>query len=62
MTGGDVSFIFQFHVSAAWFLYTLWPFSRLVHAWSIPVDFFRRSPIPYRSRRIASLAASRSVR
>jgi nitrate reductase gamma subunit len=31
-----------------WFLYALWPFSRLVHAWSIPVDYLRRSPIPYR--------------
>lgn len=50
MTGGGVSFIFQLHVVAVWFLYALWPFTRLVHAWSIPVDFFRRSPIPYRSR------------
>lgn len=50
MTGGGVSFIFQLHVVAVWFLYALWPFSRLVHAWSIPVDYFRRSPIPYRGR------------
>ena len=58
MTEGEVTFIFQFHVSAAWFLYALWPFSRLVHAWSIPVDWFRRSPIPYRGR----VAAARSTR
>jgi nitrate reductase gamma subunit len=50
MTGPGVSFIFQLHVVAVWFLYALWPFSRLVHAWSIPVDYFRRSPIPYRGR------------
>jgi len=50
MTAGGVSFIFQLHVSSVWFLYALWPFSRLVHAWSIPLDFMRRSPIPYRSR------------
>ena len=50
MTGGSVSFIFQLHVVSVWFLYALWPFTRLVHAWSIPIDFFRRSPIPYRSR------------
>lgn len=50
MTGSGVSFIFQLHVVAVWFLYALWPFSRLVHAWSIPVDYFRRSPIPYRGR------------
>jgi nitrate reductase gamma subunit len=58
MTGGEVSFIFQFHVIGAWFLYALWPFSRLVHAWSIPVDWLRRSPIPYRGR----VAAARSSR
>jgi len=50
MTGEGVSLIFQIHVVGVWFLYALWPFSRLVHAWSIPVDFLRRSPIPYRSR------------
>jgi nitrate reductase gamma subunit len=50
MTGGGVSFVFQLHVVAVWFLYALWPFSRLVHAWSIPVDYLRRSPIPYRGR------------
>jgi nitrate reductase gamma subunit len=58
MTGDDVPFIFQFHVTAVWFLYAAWPFSRLVHAWSIPVDWFRRSPIPYRGR----VAAARSSR
>ncbi len=50
MTGGGVTFIFQLHVTTVWFLYALWPFSRLVHAWSIPVDFLRRSPVLYRSR------------
>jgi len=50
MTGDGVSLIFQIHVVGVWFLYALWPFTRLVHAWSIPVDFLRRSPVPYRSR------------
>jgi nitrate reductase gamma subunit len=50
------------HVTAMWFLYAAWPFSRLVHAWSIPIDFFRRSPIPYRARRGASLTAPRGAR
>ena len=50
MTGEGVTPIFQIHVVGVWFLYALWPFSRLVHVWSIPVDFLRRSPIPYRSR------------
>jgi nitrate reductase gamma subunit len=50
MTGVGVTAIFQIHVVSVWFLYALWPFSRLVHAWSIPVDYLRRSPIPYRGR------------
>ena len=50
MTGDGVSLIFQIHVVGVWFLYALWPFTRLVHVWSIPVDFLRRSPVPYRSR------------
>lgn len=59
MTGDDdVPFVFQLHVSAMWLLYAAWPFSRLVHAWSIPADWFRRSPIPYRGR----VAAARSGR
>jgi len=50
MTGEGVSLIFQIHVVGVWLLYALWPFGRLVHAWSIPADFLRRSPIPYRGR------------
>jgi nitrate reductase gamma subunit len=51
MSGADAPpFIFQLHVTGLWLLFAAWPFSRLVHAWSIPVDFFRRSPILYRKR------------
>jgi nitrate reductase gamma subunit len=37
MTGDEVTLIFQIHVVGVWFLYMLWPFSRLVHAFSVPV-------------------------
>jgi nitrate reductase gamma subunit len=37
-------------VTGLWLLFAAWPFSRLVHAWSIPVDWFRRAPILYRGR------------
>jgi nitrate reductase gamma subunit len=47
---GDAHWVSQVHVSVVWALYALWPFSRLVHAWSIPVDWFRRSPILFRGR------------
>lgn len=44
------NWVLQAHVSIVWLLYGLWPFSRLVHAWSVPVDWFRRSPILFRGR------------
>ena len=50
MTGEHVTFIFQAHVTVVWLLVAFWPFSRLVHAWSVPFDYPRRSPIVYRSR------------
>jgi nitrate reductase gamma subunit len=50
MTGGHVTFIFQAHVTIVWVLVAFWPFSRLVHAWSVPVDYPRRSPVLYRPR------------
>lgn len=61
MTGGGVSFIFQLHVTSVWFLYALWPFSRLVHAWSIPIDYLRRSPIVYRARQPRGSAGAGSI-
>lgn len=49
-TMDGVHWVLQAHVSMVWLLYALWPFSRLVHAWSIPVDWFRRSPVLFRGR------------
>ena len=57
----DVPFIFQLHVTGLWLLFAAWPFSRLVHAWSIAVDWFRRSPVLYR-RRARPAPAGRMVR
>ena len=45
-----VPFMFQFHATIAWVLFATWPFSRLVHAWSVPLGYLRRSPVLYRSR------------
>ncbi|MGB0120279.1 MAG: respiratory nitrate reductase subunit gamma [Solirubrobacterales bacterium] len=56
---GEVTLIFQVHVVGVWFLYMLWPFSRLVHAFSAPVGYFRRSPIVYRPRTTRSLPTRR---
>jgi nitrate reductase gamma subunit len=42
--------IYQVHAAAAWLLYALWPFSRLVHVWSIPLQYIGRPYILYRRR------------
>jgi nitrate reductase gamma subunit len=54
----EAPFLFQLHVTSVWLLYAVWPFSRLVHAWSIPLAYLRRSPIVYRSRRAPDAGVS----
>ena len=46
--------VYQVHAISAWLLYALWPFSRLVHAWSLPVQYLGRPYILYRSRYAAA--------
>jgi len=46
--------IFQLHIITAFLLFALWPFSRLVHAWSIPLSYLGRAQILYRSYRGAA--------
>ncbi|MCC6833305.1 MAG: respiratory nitrate reductase subunit gamma [Thermoleophilia bacterium] len=53
----DAPLVYRIHVVAAWGLYMLWPFSRLVHAWSVPVKYLTRSHILYRTRGTAASAA-----
>lgn len=48
MRGVDASY--QLHAVLAWALYMVWPFSRLVHVWSAPVQYLGRPWILYRSR------------
>jgi len=59
MTQDGVATIFQIHVIAVWFLYALWPFSRLVHAFTVPVAYPRRAPIVYRPRNPRAAARTR---
>jgi nitrate reductase gamma subunit len=42
--------LFQVHAMSTVALFALWPFSRLVHAWSVPLVYLVRSPILYRRR------------
>lgn len=46
--------VYQVHAASACFLYALWPFSRLVHAWSLPIQYLGRPYILYRSRYAAT--------
>ncbi|WP_280396751.1 respiratory nitrate reductase subunit gamma [Nocardia carnea] len=41
---------FQLHVIAAWVLFAFWPFTRLVHVFSMPLGYLTRPYIVYRSR------------
>jgi len=41
---------FQLHALAAWVLFAFWPFSRLVHVFSMPLGYLTRPYIVYRSR------------
>lgn len=41
---------YQIHASLPWLLYAVWPFSRLVHVWSYPLQYLGRPYILYRRR------------
>ncbi|WP_420894781.1 respiratory nitrate reductase subunit gamma [Streptomyces noursei] len=43
-------FVYQVHALLAMTLFALWPFSRLVHAFTVPVGYLVRPYIVYRSR------------
>ena len=42
--------MYQVHATAAWVIFAVWPFSRLVHAWSYPLYYLWRPYVVYRSR------------
>ena len=49
----SVPILYQLHAIAAWLLYAAWPFTRLVHVWSLPLQYLCRPPILYRRRGLA---------
>jgi nitrate reductase gamma subunit len=50
----DAPIAYQVHAALPWLLYALWPFSRLVHVWSYPLQYLGRPYILYRSRHAAA--------
>lgn len=49
MTAVPISF--KMHVLAGFSIFALWPFTRLVHVWSVPLNYVGRSYILYRKHR-----------
>lgn len=45
----EAPLIFQLHTLSAFVLFALWPFSSLVHVFSVPLGYLRRSHVQYRS-------------
>ena len=52
MTSAPIAY--QVHAALPWLLYAVWPFSRLVHAWSYPLQYLGRPYILYRNRYAAA--------
>jgi nitrate reductase gamma subunit len=46
----NVPWLYRIHVTSAWLLYAVWPFTRLVHVWSYPFQYLGRPYILYRRR------------
>lgn len=47
----DVPLSFKIHITAGLFIFALWPFTRLVHVWSVPLNYIGRRYILYRKHR-----------
>lgn len=43
---------FQLHVLSGFLIFAMWPFTRLVHVWSVPLNYVGRSYILYRKNRV----------
>ena len=49
-----VPFSFKLHVFLGFGIFALWPFTRLVHVWSVPLSYANRSYIIYRKHKAKS--------
>jgi nitrate reductase gamma subunit len=43
--------LYQIHATGAWVIWIIWPFTRLVHAWSYPLWYLWRPYVVYRSKK-----------
>ena len=57
MTGAGLAF--QLHALIGMALFALWPFTRLVHAFTAPIQYLFRPYIVYRSRDVGPASRPR---
>lgn len=48
----SVPLVFKLHVSMGFGVFAVWPFTRLVHVWSMPIEYMSRPYIQYVSREV----------
>lgn len=48
----SVPLVFKLHIVMGFALFAVWPFTRLVHVWSVPIEYINRPYIHYVSRAI----------
>ncbi|MGN6330039.1 MAG: respiratory nitrate reductase subunit gamma [Motilibacteraceae bacterium] len=58
----DSGFAFQLHTLIGMLLFAVWPFTRLVHAFTAPVGYLFRPYIVYRSREVTGRGSAREPR
>ncbi|WP_273700909.1 respiratory nitrate reductase subunit gamma [Dorea formicigenerans] len=47
-----VPLAFKMHIILAFLIFAFWPFTRLVHVWSVPITYVSRSYIIYRKHKV----------
>ncbi|MFR0354249.1 respiratory nitrate reductase subunit gamma [Streptomyces sediminimaris] len=57
----DAPLLFRLHALSACLLFAAWPFTRLVHVWSVPVGYLVRPYLVYRRRSVAPAARTPSA-
>jgi nitrate reductase gamma subunit len=56
-----VPFVFRLHLLSAFVLLAAWPFTRLVHVWSLPLAYLNRATILYRPRALGAARVPRKA-
>ncbi|MER6523991.1 respiratory nitrate reductase subunit gamma [Streptomyces sp. NPDC001508] len=54
--------LFQLHALTAFLLFAVWPFTRLVHVWSVPIGYLVRPYLVYRRRATPAAAPAHRSR